>query len=138
MHCERTTEKNSQVKDVRRQTAGSNRFLANFGSIFQLEYCFHFSGIFDVFLSDTVTFSHLSWRILRDSVTGTFDLDCHSPNQTVFVNEKECIRFYLSSLFEIKKSELEIRSLQAPSFQRIQASICVLAVFHHHEPTQRG
>ncbi len=107
-------------------------------AVLQLEYCFHFSGIFDVFLSDTVTFSHLSCRILRDSVTGTFDLDCHSPNQTVFVNEKECIRFYLSSLFEIKKSELEIRSLQAPSFQRIQASICVLAVFHHHEPTQRG
>jgi hypothetical protein len=41
-------------------------------------------------------------------------------------------------LLLVKKSELEIWSLQIPNFQRIQARNCVLAAFHHHDSTQRG
>jgi hypothetical protein len=45
-----------------------------FSDDFRLEYCFHFPGISDVFLLDTVTFQHLSCRILRDPVAEIVDL----------------------------------------------------------------
>jgi len=41
---------------------------------FRPEYCFHVPAISGVSLQDTVTFPHLSCRILRDPVTGIFDL----------------------------------------------------------------
>jgi hypothetical protein len=43
----------TQVKDVRRETAGSN---GENPDNFRPDYCFHFPGISDVFLPDTVTF----------------------------------------------------------------------------------
>jgi hypothetical protein len=61
----------TQVKDVRRETAGSN---GENPDNFRPDYCFHFPGISDVFLPDTVTFPHLSCRIQLKSVTGIFDI----------------------------------------------------------------
>jgi hypothetical protein len=59
---------------------------------FRLEYCLHVPAISGVSLQDTVTFTHLSCRVLRDRVAGIFDLcsgivtsiplDLNQPYQT--------------------------------------------------------
>ncbi len=54
-----------------RQLAGIHR--KNLKS-FRSEYCFRFRGISGAFLRDTVTFPHLSCRILRDTMVGILDL----------------------------------------------------------------
>jgi hypothetical protein len=41
---------------------------------FRPEYCFHVPAISGVFLQDTLTFPHLSCRIMRDPVAGIFVL----------------------------------------------------------------
>ncbi len=41
-------------------------------------------------------------------------------------------------LLMVKKSELEIWSLQIRSFQRIPARNCVLVLLEHHQSTQHG
>jgi hypothetical protein len=41
------------------------------------EYCFYRPAISRVFLQDTLTFVHLSCRILRDAVAGVFDLSMY-------------------------------------------------------------
>jgi hypothetical protein len=41
-------------------------------------------------------------------------------------------------IFDEKKSELEICSLQIPNFQRIQACSCMLDFFEHHQSTQNA
>jgi hypothetical protein len=38
----------------------------------------------------------------------------------------------------VKKSELEILSLQIPGFQRIQARNCVFGFIEHHQSIQHG
>jgi hypothetical protein len=41
---------------------------------FRPEYCFYVLAISSIFLLDTVTFPHLSWRISRDPLAGIIDL----------------------------------------------------------------
>jgi hypothetical protein len=43
-------------------------------AVFRPEYCFHVPAISGAFLQDTLTFPHLSFRILRDPVAAIIDL----------------------------------------------------------------
>ncbi len=54
---------------------------------FRPEYCFHFRGIFGVFLRDTATILHLFCRILRDSAAGIFDLRYSFREKSARMNE---------------------------------------------------
>jgi hypothetical protein len=61
--------------DFRPEGTGSGQeFRAkNLGS-FRPEYCFHVPVMSSVFLQDTVTFTHLSCRILRNPVSGIIEM----------------------------------------------------------------
>jgi hypothetical protein len=50
------------------------------------EYCFHVPAISGAFLRDTVSFMHLSFRILRDLVAGIIELgnDGHQGHHTEY------------------------------------------------------
>jgi hypothetical protein len=54
---------------------------------FRPEYCFHVSAISGVYLKDTATFLHLSYRIMRDPVAGIFvlGLDQHIEVKLIYI-----------------------------------------------------